>query len=155
MSIELIFDNEQELFENTAPYEQLIEAAVLKSLEMEGVATDLEISVLLVDNAGIREINREHRQLDRPTDVLSFPQFNGKEELAGVPHAALGDIVISLEKAREQAEEYGHSMEREVGFLTVHSVLHLLGYDHDTEERTAEMQDREKTILTAMGLTRE
>ncbi len=155
MSIELMIDNEQELFAETSSFEKLIEAAILKSLELEGVTVDLEISVLLVDNAGIREINREHRHLDQATDVLSFPQFNSKEELAGVPHGALGDIVISLERAQEQALEYGHSLEREVGFLTVHSVLHLLGYDHDTEERTAEMQGREKEILNVMGLTRD
>lgn len=153
--MELIFDNEQELYTDVAPFEALIEAAVLKSLELEGVTTDLEISVLLVDNAGIREINREHRQLDKPTDVLSFPQFNGKDELAGAHYAALGDIVISLERAKEQADEYGHSLEREIGFLTVHSMLHLLGYDHDTDERTTTMQAREKVILNAMQLTRE
>lgn len=155
MNVELIIDNEQELFKDLESFESLIEAAVLKSLELEGVTAELEISVLLVDNAGIREINRDHRQLDKATDVLSFPQFNSKQELAGVPHAALGDIVISLERAREQAEEFGHSLEREVGFLTVHSMLHLLGYDHDTEDRTAEMQAREKAILNAMNLTRD
>ena len=153
--MELIVDNEQELFTDVESFEKLIEAAVLKSLELEDVATDLEISVLLVDNAGIREINREHRQLDKATDVLSFPQFNGKEELRDAHYAALGDIVISLERAGEQAQEYGHSIEREIGFLTVHSVLHLLGYDHDTEERTAIMQAREKAILHAMKLTRD
>lgn len=153
--MELIFDNEQELFAETEAFETLIETAVLKSLELEDVTTELEISVLLVDNLGIREINREHRQLDQATDVLSFPQFNSKDELADAQHASLGDIVISLERAREQAEEYGHSLEREVGFLTVHSMLHLLGYDHDTDERTAEMQAHEKTILNAMKLTRD
>ncbi len=153
--MELIIDNEQDIFAETAPFEALIEAAVLKSLELEAVTTDLEISVLLVDNAGIREINREHRQLDKATDVLSFPQFENKAELAGGHYAALGDIVISLERAQEQALEFGHSLEREVGFLTVHSMLHLLGYDHDTEERTAEMQAHEKVILNAMQLTRD
>ncbi len=153
--MELIFDNEQTLYPDVGSFERLIEAAIRTSLEMEKVTTELEISVLLVDNAGIREINREHRQLDRPTDVLSFPQFNSKDELIGAHYVALGDIVISLERAGEQAEEYGHSMEREIGFLTVHSVLHLLGYDHDNEERTKEMQAREKAILNAMQLTRE
>lgn len=153
--MELIFDNEQSLFTELEPIEALIEAAIAKSLALEAVESELEISILLVDNEGIREINREHRGLDKPTDVLSFPQFNSKEELSGVPFAALGDIVISLERASEQAEAYGHSLEREVGFLTVHSMLHLLGYDHDTEERTAEMQGREKAILNAMNLTRD
>lgn len=153
--MELIFDNEQELYPDTAPFEALIEAAVLKSLELEGVEPELEISVLLVDNAGIREINRDHRQLDKATDVLSFPQFNSKDEVAAAGYAALGDIVLSLEKAREQAEEYGHSLEREIGFLTVHSMLHLLGYDHDTEENTAAMQARERCILEALQLTRD
>lgn len=154
-AVELIIDNEQELFSDIHPFESLIKDAVLKSLEIEGVTTDLEISILLVDNAGIREINRDHRQIDKVTDVLSFPQFNSKEELAAVRNAALGDIVISLEKAREQADEYGHSLEREIGFLTVHSMLHLLGYDHDTEERTSDMQAHEKDILNVMQLTRD
>lgn len=153
--MELIIENEQNLYTDLKSFESLIEAAVLKSLEVEGVTTELEISILLVDNAGIRELNREHRQLDSATDVLSFPQFNTKEELAGAHYAALGDIVISLEKAKEQAEEYGHSVEREIGFLTVHSMLHLLGYDHDTEDRTTEMQAHEKEILSVMLLTRD
>lgn len=153
--MELIIDNEQTRFKDTKAFETLIEQAVLKSLALEGVSSDLEISVLLVDDAGIQEINRDHRQIDKATDVLSFPQYNSKAEVAAAGYTALGDIVISLERAQEQAAAYGHSLEREVGFLTVHSVLHLLGYDHDTAERTEEMQARERAILEAMQLTRD
>ena len=99
----------------------------------------------------------QYREVDRPTDVLSFPMmdFSGESEepVADEPVVSLGDIVISLEKAREQAEEYGHSFEREVAFLTVHSMLHLLGYDHETgEEDDRDMRARQRVIMELMGL---
>ena len=102
--------------------------AALKFMEFGG---DAEVSVTLVDNEEIHVLNREYRNVDRPTDVLSFPM---DEERAGDGVTILGDIVLSLEKCSSQAEEYGHSLERELAFLTVHSVLHLLGYDHETSE---------------------
>ena len=116
---------------------------------------------MFTDNEGIRVLNAQHRGIDRATDVLSFPmlEYDDDGEMFDDPgdiedELCLGDIVISLERAAEQAEEYGHSFEREVGFLTVHSMLHLLGYDHMTEEEEKEMFGFQKEILTKMGLER-
>jgi probable rRNA maturation factor len=104
--------------------------------------------VTFADNEGIRAINREYRSIDAPTDVLSFPLF--EEDEAG---KQLGDIVLSLERCREQAEQFGHSFERECAFLTVHSTLHLLGYDHvNSEEEDLEMRRRQTAIVDGMGL---
>lgn len=153
--MELIIENEQDIFSDITAIEALITQAVKVCLEAENVSTDLEISVLLVDNKGIHEINAEFRDMDKPTDVLSFPQFNSKEEIAKAGYCALGDMVLSLEMAQAQACEYNHSFEREVGFLTVHSMLHMLGYDHDTDMHTEEMQARERAIMEQLKLMRE
>lgn len=134
------------------PFEAWIQAA----LEAQGVLQPCEISVLVTDDKGIHEINRDMRNVDRPTDVLSFPMF---ELQAGIPPEAaladaesglipLGDMVLSLERAQVQGEEYGHSTAREMAYLTVHSVLHLLGYDHlDEGEQKRQMRSREKLIM--------
>ena len=112
-----------------------------------------EVSVTLVDNAAIHVLNREQRGVDRPTDVLSFPLFD--DDFGDGEFCALGDIVLSMERAAEQAKEYGHSLKREVAFLTVHSMLHLLGYDHETSpEDEADMFRRQEEILTQMGIGR-
>ena len=123
---------------------------------------DAEISLMFTDNEGIREINREYRDIDSPTDVLSFPmlEFGDDEEDAEFETenglVLLGDIVISVERAREQAEEYGHSFRRELAFLTAHSMLHLLGYDHiDDAEGEKEMTERQSRALNNLGITRE
>ena len=124
-------------------------------VETEGITSPCEVSVSFVDNDQIRELNREYRHKDMATDVLSFPLGeNGvydKNPQTGAD--MLGDIVISMEKAIEQAEAYGHSLEREVGFLTVHAMLHLLGYDHEGGgiERVR-MREREETVLVKLGL---
>ena len=108
---------------------------------------DLEVSVTFTDNEGIRALNRTYREIDRATDVLSFPLFEETET-----EKQLGDIVLSLERCREQANEFGHSFERECAFLTVHSTLHLLGYDHvNSEEEERDMRARQTAIVTAMG----
>lgn len=117
-----------------------------------------EVAVTFVDDAEIQALNQEHREIDRPTDVLSFPQLEG-EEIADPPSDAgmpvlLGDIVISLERAQEQAAEYGHSFAREVGFLAAHGALHLLGYDHDTPEAEAAMHAKAEAVLAGLGLQR-
>lgn len=139
-----------------------IKAAVCAALDEEGVAERCEVSVLLTDDASIREINLEQRNIDRATDVLSFPQ----NELApGAFDPAicerdpetgaifLGDMVLSLERCQAQSEEYGHSFEREISYLTVHSVLHLLGYDHlDEGEQKKRMRAREDVIMARLGL---
>lgn len=129
-----------------------IKNAIDTSLEYEDFARMTEISVTLTSDAIIHEMNRESRGVDRPTDVLSFPVF---DEDFGVGRAILGDIVISYETAVRQAKEYGHTIEREIAFLTVHSVLHLLGYDHETSaEDEKAMFDRQEMILEIMGLPR-
>lgn len=129
--------------------------AALASENFEGSA---EINVTFVDNEQIRELNLNYRKKDSATDVLSFPlSENGKFDLNPDSGAyVLGDIVISLERAAEQAEKYGHSLKREVSFLTVHSMLHLLGYDHEAGGLEAmKMHDKEEQILGALGLNRE
>lgn len=151
--------------EGEFPYAALLERAITAALEAEGVATPCEVDVLITDDEGIHQINLEQRGIDRPTDVLSFPMFN---YLPGQPPAdgadadpatgltPLGDMVISLERARAQAEEYGHPVERELSYLAVHSVLHLLGYDHmDEGEEKAQMRAREEAILGKLGMTRD
>lgn len=126
--------------------------------EYEGFNDDFEVSVSFVDDETIHQLNLEHRNIDRSTDVLSFPLGeNGKYDLNHETGAyLLGDIVISLETACRQAEVYDHSLEREVGFLTVHSMLHLLGYDHEKsslEERI--MREKEEAILGNLGISRD
>ncbi|MBE6547147.1 MAG: rRNA maturation RNase YbeY [Ruminococcaceae bacterium] len=135
----------------------LVRRSVLATLDAEGFRADCQVSVTFTDNAGIRELNRQYRNIDKETDVLSFPltEFErGEEPPMDAPEVSLGDIVLSLERAVAQAEEYGHSSEREVAFLTVHSMLHLLGYDHvNSEEEELEMRSRQREILGRMGLT--
>ncbi|RAS83015.1 rRNA maturation RNase YbeY [Priestia endophytica] len=125
--------------------------------QMEEVS-NAELSLTFVDNDAIQDINREYRGKDKPTDVISFAMEEmgeGELEIVGedLPRA-LGDIIISIPKAEEQAEEYGHSFMRELGFLAVHGFLHLLGYDHETEEEEKEMFTRQTEILERYGLTR-
>ncbi len=144
--IKIRMRNDQKAHSFTIRARLLIRRAIRASIAAMGGGNH-EVSVLITDNAGIRELNRTYRQIDRETDVLSFPM-----EDDGL---LLGDIVLSLEKAYAQAEEYGHSPAREMGFLTVHSMLHLYGYDHMEEEERVEMRRMEEKILAAMGLHRE
>ena len=140
----------------TYKQKHLIREAIVESLVYEGFENDVQLSVTFTDNEGIRAINKSYRNIDSATDVLSFPlvDFEGGEEPPmDEPLLPLGDIVISLERAREQALEFGHSYERELAFLTVHSMLHLLGYDHvNSEEEDLDMRRRQKEILEGMGL---
>ncbi len=135
---------------------KLIRRSVLATLRYEGVKEPCRMSVTLTDNGGIRELNRQYRQIDRETDVLSFPltDYEGGETPAMYGRERLlGDMVLSVEKAEEQAGKYGHSFEREAAFLTVHSTLHLLGYDHvNSEEEDQAMRRRQREILEKMGL---
>lgn len=142
---------------------RIVKKCILSALAAEGVTFPCEINVLITDDKGIHEINKVTRDVDQPTDVLSFPMFqleagvlpeNMSEycdpETGLVP---LGDMVISLERAVSQAKEYGHSVRREIGYLTIHSVLHLLGYDHlDEGEEKQKMRAREEAI--ASGISR-
>ncbi|MGD6841293.1 rRNA maturation RNase YbeY [Bacillus infantis] len=134
--------------------EKLLNFAALK----EDVDAGSELSVTFVTNDRIQEINREYRDKDKPTDVISFAMEElgeGETEIAGegIPRV-LGDIIISIQRTEEQAGEYGHTFERELGFLAVHGFLHLLGYDHETDEEEREMFGRQKDILDEYGLTR-
>ena len=145
-------------------YAELLRRVIPAALEAEGVAVPCEVDVLFTDDEGIHAINLKQREVDRPTDVLSFPMFElspgeypGAEDAeAGTGLVPLGDMVISLERATAQGEEYGHGTQREVAYLAVHSVLHLLGYDHmDEGEEKARMRAREEDILGQLGITRE
>ena len=135
----------------------LIRSAVLATLAYEGYGQVCEVSVTFTDDEGIRAVNKEYRGIDKATDVLSFPltDFEGGDEPPmDEPTVSLGDIIISLERAEAQAAEFGHSFEREAAFLCVHSMLHLLGYDHEkSEEDDEDMRRRQREILEAMGLS--
>ncbi len=153
--------------EGANPYKPLLTRVIAAALEAENVAIPCGVDVLLTTNEGIREINLEQRQIDAATDVLSFPMLEltpgvpptgqGEDELdpeTGL--CCLGDMVISVERAKEQAAEFGHSIQRELAYLAVHSVLHLLGYDHlDEGPQKARMRAREEAILEGLGVTRE
>ena len=125
-------------------------------LDAEQIDTERsEISVTFVSLEEIHELNREYRQVDSPTDVLSFPQFDDLDELPEEGEIMLGDVVICSDRAKEQAEEFGHSFEREIIYLFVHSVLHLLGYDHMDEDEKRIMRRREEEVMERIGLKRE
>jgi probable rRNA maturation factor len=156
MELKIYFENEQE--KETVNYDLkiLVRHAILETLKYEGHDKITEVSVTFTDNEKIHALNKQYRNVDRPTDVLSFPLLDldgdGDEFMPPELETMLGDIVISLEKAREQSEEYGHSFEREVAFLTVHSMLHLLGYDHEKSEADDEdMCIRQKIIMNRLG----
>ena len=145
--------NEQTLYPITPALRGLVRRAVNATLRHENFGREAEVSVTFTDNEQIHALNLSYRGVDRPTDVLSFPMDD--EDFDDGECAVLGDIVISLEKADAQAKDYGHSFEREVGFLTVHSMLHLLGYDHELSEADEkEMFDRQNAILAEMKLER-
>ncbi|MDF2607194.1 MAG: rRNA maturation RNase YbeY [Bacillales bacterium] len=118
--------------------------------------SDAEVSVSFVDNNEIQELNKQYRNKDYATDVLSFPLEDDIDEIAAItgPEVAIGDIIISVEKAKEQAEEYNHSLERELGFLIIHGFLHLIGYDHETDDDEKTMFNLQKEILEEYGLHR-
>lgn len=141
----------------------LIRRTIRTALAAEGLTAPCEVDVLLTDDDGIHEINREMRQVDRPTDVLSFPEFElapgqlpGPEDAdPGTGLIPLGDMVLSMERVAAQAREYGHSKRRELSYLVTHSVLHLLGYDHlDEGPMKAQMRAREEVIMALLGLER-
>jgi len=162
--IQFIIEDEQDKLQFTDELSEIVQTAVATTLETVGADedTDFEVSILITDNEGIQEINKEYREIDAPTDVLSFPILEFDENGVMLEDSGdydgdmllLGDIVISLERAQAQAEEYGHTLMREVGFLAVHSTLHLLGFDHMEEPYTSVMRSREKEILDKMDLHR-
>ena len=161
MELRINIENEQGNMQVTEDMESLLSSVVKKALEYEGIEENCEVNILLTDNESIKEINNEQRNIDSATDVLSFPylMIEDRELLVSEEdyydgYLQIGDIVISLERAKEQSVEFGHSFEREIGFLTCHSVLHLLGYDHEEDEEREIMRQKEEAVLELLGLTR-
>lgn len=149
--------------------EEIAKKVIEQALDQEGCPYEVIVDVTLTDNEGIHQMNKEFRDVDRPTDVLSFPNvdyvnpadFDGIEDMIEdyfdpeSGELCLGDIVISIDKVYEQASEFGHSPLREYAFLIAHSMLHLLGYDHMVPEEAKVMEEKQESILTALGITRE
>lgn len=155
MKLKIDWSNEQNKIKAGFGMRRLIRKAIRTALESEAFGWDARVSVTFTDNGGIREKNREFRGIDAPTDVLSFPMYDMKngDLPADGEECELGDIVLSLERAAEQADEFGHSFKREAAFLTVHSVLHLLGYDHvNSEEEETVMREKQRAIMKTLGL---
>lgn len=153
--IRVIIDNKQKAVKIPTGLRMLVRRCCNAVLRMEGFTEPAEISVLFVDNQQIQKLNSQYRGKDVDTDVLSFPM--GENGVYDVNHSTgakiLGDIVISMEKAVAQAERYGHSLEREVGYLTAHSMLHLLGYDHEEGGiQKVRMREKEEQVMTQLGL---
>ena len=157
IKIRVFGSNRQKIVPVTKELRTLVKKCCLETLYEEGYKGSFEVSVTFTDNRGIREINKKYRDIDKETDVLSFPATDAGENFTRSRETGcyiLGDIVLSLEKAVSQAQEYGHSFEREAAFLTVHSMLHLLGYDHvNSEEEEREMFGKQEIILEAMGIS--
>ena len=155
--IKVVIENQQKAVKIPPGIRLLMRRCCHAVLAMEHFEGSAQVDISLVDDEEIRTINREHRKVDAITDVLSFPLGeNGKYDQDPVTGAyMLGDIVISMERAQEQAAQYGHTLQREVAFLTVHSMLHLLGYDHvDGGLEAVRMREREEAVLTSVGLPR-
>ena len=153
--IRVIIDNKQKAVKIPTGLRMLVRRCCNAVLRMEKFEGPAEISVLFVDNEQIHKLNLQYRGKDVPTDVLSFPM--GENGVYDINHATgakvLGDIVISMEKAVAQAERYGHSLEREVGYLTAHSMLHLLGYDHEAGGlEKVHMREKEEEVMVQLGL---
>jgi len=165
MTVHVDYETDRQL---EIPYEEIIRDIVEAAIAYEECPYEAEVNVLLTDNEGIREINRDQRNIDAPTDVLSFPMivFSRESDFGHVEESAedyfnpetgellLGDIVVSVEKVVEQAEKYGHSMERELAFLVAHSMLHLCGYDHMEENERNIMEAKQREILEEKGYCR-
>ncbi|MDH8678409.1 rRNA maturation RNase YbeY [Fusibacter bizertensis] len=150
MQVEILNETTTEL---DSELQALIVKATDKVLEYEDFDIEGEVSVLFVNDERIKALNYEFRKKNVVTDVLSFPQYDSiKEDGVNEPFIYLGDVVISLEQAKRQADEFGHTIEREIVYLTVHSMLHLFGYDHLTEEDKIEMRTKEKAVLGALKI---
>lgn len=166
--MQLYLENETEVEFDFEP-EKIAKSVIEKVLEVEGCPFETEVNLLITDNEGIHEYNLQMRGIDKPTDVLSFPGLFfeepsvfdiPKEETADYTNPEsgniiLGDIIISADKVLEQAREYGHSVKREFAFLVAHSMYHLCGYDHMTEEEAAVMEAKQENILKLLQITRE
>lgn len=148
--MEVYLDNAQDLPLDESLWRDRLEAL----MRLEGLPEEARMSVTFVDDAAIHSLNREHRSVDRPTDVLSFPQFEPDEVFPEDAPFMLGDLVVSVETAKRQADEFGHGEEREIAFLLVHGFLHLMGYDHETPEDDASMRERQRELLEHLGIPR-
>lgn len=150
--MKIFFEEEQQV---TREILETMEKALGCCLELEHIDQERsEISVTFVDEEEIRCLNRDYRDTDKVTDVLSFPQFDDLNDLPEVGEICLGDVVICKEKAMQQAEEFGHTFEREIIYLFTHSILHLLGYDHMDDEEKREMREREEQVMSYLGIGR-
>jgi probable rRNA maturation factor len=159
----ILIQNRQRKYKISEEIKTIVEQVVAVSLSNEKVQDKVELSIVFINNKKIKELNQQYREKNKATDVLSFPMYDPdsiKSALGQVlentyENILLGDIVISLEKAEEQAKEYGHSFEREIGYLVAHGIFHLLGYDHETEMEKMKMRQKEEETLGSIGLTRE
>ncbi|MFQ9846166.1 MAG: rRNA maturation RNase YbeY [[Clostridium] leptum] len=150
----VIISNSQKELKIPTGLRMLVRRCCNAVLRMENFQGAAEVSVTFANNEQIHELNKMHRNVDAPTDVLSFPMGeDGKYDIDPATNAKiLGDIVISMEKAVEQAERFGHTLQREVGYLTAHSMLHLLGYDHEEPLEKVHMREKEELVMTQLGL---
>lgn len=166
MNIEITYESEDKL---EIPYEEIIEKVVLEAMKYESCPYEAEVTVLLADDEKIKSLNSQFRFIESTTDVLSFPMVNFQkggdfsvleDELSdmcfhpGTGDLLLGDIAISVQKVRSQAEAYGHSLERELGFLVAHSMFHLMGYDHVDDREREIMEHKQKEVLENLGIVR-
>lgn len=165
MGLSLAWNNEQEIMEIGEDLIELLDKLLKKAGEVEGV-TEGEVALTFVSDEAIHELNRDYRGIDRPTDVLSFAMNESLDEEMDIVYEleegeelddmtdVLGDIIISVERAQAQAEDYGHSLTREIGFLFVHGFLHLLGYDHQDVASEKVMMGKQEAVLAQVGLVR-
>ncbi len=148
--MEIYYDDRQDDIEITEEIKNLIEKSISAVLKVENLDENVEVSVSFVGDDEIRDLNREYRGVDKSTDVLSFPM----DDEFIIDNRILGDVIINTRRVMEQAEELGHSNERELSYLTVHSILHLLGYDHMEDEDKKEMREREKLAMRELSIYR-
>lgn len=148
--MEIYYDDRQDDIKITEEIKNLIEKSISAVLKIEKLDENVEVSVSFVDDNEIRDLNREYRGVDKSTDVLSFPM----DDEFIIDNRILGDVIINTRRVMDQAEELGHSNERELSYLTVHSILHLLGYDHMEDEDKKEMREREKLAMKELSIYR-
>jgi len=153
--MEIIFDDRQDYKAIDDGVLENIERVMLAVLDYEDYEDNYEVSLSFVSNDEIKNLNREYRGIDKVTDVLSFPMLSDESFDIEYEEESLGDIVISIERADEQAKDYNHSLEREICFLVCHSMFHLLGYDHMEDEEAKDMHRREEEVLNALDITRD
>ena len=148
--MEIYYDDRQDDIKITEEIKNLIEKSIAAVLKVENLDQNVEVSVSFVGDDEIRDLNRDYRGVDKSTDVLSFPM----DDEFIIDNRILGDVIINTRRVMEQAEELGHSNERELSYLTVHSILHLLGYDHMEDEDKKEMREREKLAMKELSIYR-